>query len=200
MKTAILFLLLALSSCSKDNDSEPQDQLPPISTTGTNTAGCIINGKVLIPKNGVNSTSGFTTFGLTTGAGINFNEPIVGDDYWYVKIVNLRNKDRGYWIYLHLNNTENGVGSYAVNQSNSDFFADGPNNSQIIVRETFNGISGKTFLSSYNSGTIKITRFDYSNGIYSGIFNCTLYNKDDPSEIIQITDGRFDINIATLNQ
>ena len=86
----VLSMVLALSSCSKDNDSEPQDQLPPISTTGTNTAGCIINGKVLIPKNGVNSTSGFTTFGLTTGAGINFNEPIVGDDYWYVKIVNLR--------------------------------------------------------------------------------------------------------------
>ena len=51
----IFFLLLSFIaiSCSKDNSIEtPADQLPPITTTGANTAGCIINGKILIPKNG----------------------------------------------------------------------------------------------------------------------------------------------------
>jgi large conductance mechanosensitive channel len=62
-----------------------------------------------------------------------------------------------------------------------------------------NGVQ-KTYWSGNNSGTITITRFDYFNGVYSGIFNVTLYNKDNPTEIIQVTDGRFDINVATLNQ
>ncbi|MCQ4156075.1 DUF5025 domain-containing protein [Riemerella anatipestifer] len=34
----------------------------------------------------------------------------------------------------------------------------------------------------------------------SGTFSATLYNEDNPSEKIQITDGRFDINAKTLNQ
>ena len=199
MKTVILFLILTLASCSNDNDTQPQDQLPAITTIGANTAGCYINEQLLIPKNGINSLSGYPIYGLTTGAGVNFKEPIVGDDYWFVNISNLKNKDHGYWIYIHLNNMEAGVGEYTVGQSNSEFYADASNNPQIIIRETNNGISGKTFISSSNSGTIKITRFDYPNGIYSGIFNAILYNKDNPSEKIQVTDGRFDIKIATLN-
>ena len=200
-KNNFLLLLLAtltLSCCSKD-DNTTQDQLPPITTTGANTAGCIINGKVLIPKNGVNSTSGYPVYGLTTGAGVNFNSPIIGDDYWYINIVNLRSTGKDYWIYIHLNDAIMGIGNYIVGQSNNDFFADGPNNPEIIVRETNNGISGTTYISGSNAGTITITRFDYSNGIYSGIFNATLYNKDIPSEKIQVTDGRFDINLVTLN-
>ena len=198
MKTAILFFFLALASCSKDSNTVG-DELPPITQTGANTAGCIINGKVLIPKNTINSLSGYPVYGLTTGAGVNFNAPIIGDDYWYIKIANLRSTGKDYWIYIHLNDTKIGLSNYIVGQSNVEFFADGPNNPAIIVRETNNGISGTTYISGSNAGTISVTRFDYSNGIYSGIFNATLYNKDNPSEIIQVTDGRFDINLATLN-
>ena len=73
------------------------------------------------------------------------------------------------------------------------------NNNQIIAGIKENGIQ-KIYWSGNNSGTITITRFDYFNGIYSGIFSFTLYNNDNPTETINITDGRFDINVATLNQ
>ena len=43
MRTRILLLLFAFTSCSKDNYNSTQDILPPISTIGANTAGCIIN-------------------------------------------------------------------------------------------------------------------------------------------------------------
>jgi hypothetical protein len=201
-KNIILLLLttFTLSCCNKDNDQPKTeiDQLPPITTIGANTAGCIINGKVLIPKNGAQSFGGPALYGLNISAGNNFNAPIIGDDYWQLEIANKKDSN-GAGIILYIRNMQNGIGNYDVNQSNGELYIDGPNNNQLIAGIKENGIY-KTYWSGINAGEIKITRFDYLNGIYSGIFNCTLYNKNIPSEIIQVTDGRFDINVATLNQ
>ena len=94
-----------------------------------------------------------------------------------------------------------GNGDYIVDQSNGELYIDGPNNNQIIAGIKKDGIN-KTYYSSPNSGIIKITRSDLGMGVslYSGVFNATLYNKDNPAEKIQITDGRFDINGLTLNK
>ena len=201
MKTTIFILLVSiLASCSKDNQSQiPTEQLPPATLVGANTAGCIINGELLLPKNGTQAIGGSPAYGLTTGAGINFHPPIIGDDYKFVRIANLRDIG-GDGIYIHLNDMTLGVGNYIIGQSNNEYYIDGPNNPQIIAH-IYDGVNlGKTFLSGTDAGTITITHFDYPNGIYSGTFSATLYNKDNPTEKIQVTDGRFDISIATLNQ
>ena len=198
MKYLFLPFLVLLFGCTKTETTTPQNTLPPITQVGANTAGCIINGKVLVPKNGSQAIGGSTAYGLTTGAGINFHPPIIGDDYKYISIKNLKDIG-GDGIYIHFNDMTKGVISYIVGQSNGQYFDDGPNNPQIIAN-TYDGVNnGKTYYSSPNSGIIIVTRFDYPNGIYSGTFNCSLYNKDNPSDIIQVTDGRFDIKIATLN-
>ena len=202
MKTTLFFLFLALSSCSKNNDTPqtPQDQLPQITTIGANTAGCIINGKVLIPKNGINGISGYPIYGLVTYAGPNFSSPDF-NDYYAIKIMNLKDKGLNYSVYVHLNNINAGAINYTVGQSNGEYFIDGPNTPHIIVQEFNNNIfTGKLFLSIASYGIIKINRFDYPNHIISGTFNCTLYNKDNTAETISVSDGRFDINTATLNQ
>lgn len=200
MKTLIYILsLITLTACNKDDNTEtPQDQLPPITQTGANTAGCIINGKVLIPKNGSQAIGGPPLYGMNVNAGINFSEPIIGDDYWQLEIANKRDPNSA-GIVLWIKDMQQGIGNYIINQSNGELYADGPNNNQVIAGIKENGVQ-KTYWSGNNAGTITITRFDYLNGIRSGIFNVTLYNKDNPTEIIQVTDGRFDINIATLNQ
>ena len=159
MKNLILtaVFLCFLNSCTKDSaTSTPVDTLPPITTIGANTAGCLINGKVLIPKNGSQAIGGSP-------------------------------------LYL-------GMGDYTIGQSNGEKFILASNNPQIILETHYNVVPSKKYISNVNSGTIKVTRFDYPNGIYSGIFNCTLYNVNIPSEKIQITDGRFDIKISTLNR
>ena len=103
-------------------------------------------------------------------------------------------------IILWIKNMSAGNGDYIVGQSNGELYSLGPNNNQIFAGITENGIN-KTYWSGANSGIIKITRSDLGAGIslYSGTFNATLYNKDNPYEIIQITDGRFDFNSLTLN-
>lgn len=200
MKNLLLIFAFSflLSCCTKNETTTPKDTLLPITQVGANTAGCVINGKVLIPKNGSQAIGGSSAYGLTIGGGINFNTPIIGDDFFYIRILNLKDVG-GDGIYIHFNDMTKGVGSYIVGQSNGQYFDDGPNNPQIIAN-TYDGVNnGKTYYSGINSGIINVTRFDYPNGIYSGTFNCTLYNKDNPSEKIQVTDGRFDIKVATLN-
>ena len=197
MKSAILFFFLLLASCSKDNNTV-DDQLPPITQTGANTAGCIINGKVLIPKNGSQAIGGSPNYGINFNAGNNFwpNK----DDYWQLEIANKRDSNST-GVILYIRNMSGGNGDYIVDQSNGELYIDGPNNNQIIAGIKKDVIN-KTYYSSPNSGIIKITRSDLGTGVslYSGVFNATLYNKNDPSEKIQITDGRFDFNYRTLTK
>ena len=189
----ILFILV-LSACTK-NDAAPQDQLPPATRIGANTAGCYINGELLVPTNGINPISGSPSFGLEYVVGPHFGATL-GNDYFSLWIANRKNKT----LYIHLPTLINGIGNYNIGQSNGDIGIDGPNNPDILVFIKNLDNKYKTFYSSNNAGVISITRFDYPNKIYSGTFNCTLYNKDNSSEIIQITNGRFDINGITLNR
>ena len=188
---------MTIFACNKDDDPiQPRvDQLPPATTSGANTAGCIINGKVLIPKNGINPTSGQDVYGLDGHTGINFDVIPYGNNHFAFAIYNIKDKGFNYSIYVHLNNVLNGTGNYTVGQSNAEYWSFASNNPQIIARETFDGVSGKTFLSSPNSGTITITRFDYPNHVISGTFSATLYNQTNTTEVIQVTDGRFDLKI-----
>lgn len=54
MKTKILlfFTILSLMGCSSDDTTTPQQKLPPATTTGANTFGCLIDGKILLPRSG----------------------------------------------------------------------------------------------------------------------------------------------------
>ena len=197
----ITFLAASLfTACSKDNTPPPEpDKLPEATTVGANTAGCYINGRLIIPKNGINGISGSTSYGLEYTVGPNFGPPIF-NEYFALDMANLKNQGLGYTIYIQLNNLLNANGIYTVGQSNGLYFSDGPDNPQIIVTEVQGTIStGKRFLSSSNSGIIKITRFDYTNKIISGTFSCNLYSNQSPNESIQVTEGRFDINLVTLN-
>ena len=198
MKANILLLsvFLYLAGCSKD--SAPQDQLPAATTIGANKAGCYINGELLVPKNNIPNIGSPTSFGIQRYTGINFGSTY-GNDYYAIQIAN-RKDPGGDYIYIQIPSLINGSGDYLIGQSNGQLFIDGPNNPHAIVH-TYDGVNlGKTYYSGSNAGTIKITRFDFPSRIISGIFNLTVYNKDNPSETIEITEGRFDINGFTLNQ
>ena len=67
MKKIILILFsFLLVSCSKDNPFETPttpDQLPPATTVGANTVGCLVNGEVFLPhKNNPFGSSPTTCF------------------------------------------------------------------------------------------------------------------------------------------
>ena len=54
MRTLIIFLSLAFTMCCKKTETSSLDaelaKLPPITQTGANTFGCLVNGKAVTPN------------------------------------------------------------------------------------------------------------------------------------------------------
>ncbi|MGY0426673.1 MAG: hypothetical protein ACWIPI_07575 [Polaribacter sp.] len=191
LKTTFLLFTLTLSNCENKDPQDPQDQLPPITQTGANTFGCIINDKVLIPKD----KTGYTPPGGGTPKGIIVKHR--PNNNFIIDVANL--KDNGsddIYIYIY-NLTSTGIYNLGLSNNQTDI-SFSPNYSHAFCR-TYDGVNqGKVYLSNLNSGTITITRFDPVNFIVSGTFELSVFNKDNPNETIEVTDGRFDVNWSTL--
>jgi hypothetical protein len=201
MKTQLLTLALSLQlfvACNNDDNKSSvcQDYLPAITTTGANTFGCCINGNLLIPRDGT-GTIGGSDDGL-----IGWGDPTGNNQYIEIDVKDYKSA-RTASILIHIKNPiQNGIGEYIINQSNGYRGLDGMNNTYIHCRvfdEKTN--SYQYYRSTENSGLINLSSIQFipivSDKI-SGIFSCTLKNSSNPNDIIEIKDGRFDINWLTL--
>jgi hypothetical protein len=93
-----------------------------------------------------------------------------------------------------------GVGYYIVNESGCSQGDDSFDNNNMYCR-IFDYSEGiyKTYCSFENSGEIIITRYDRDNRILSGTFSGRVRNKNNPNDIVDITDGRFDFDLNTVH-
>ena len=192
----ILAVLLLFIGCS--SDSNPEEGLPKETQTGANTFGCLIDGKLLVPRSGnnniVNPLSGATLWG---------GYPDVFD-YFELEIIDYKSPKRGS-LLLHMHNVVNtGIETYNIDESNGLENVDGHNHTYLhcVVFDKITN-SYQQYVSYNNSGTLSIIRLsiDVINGnIVSGIFNCKLRNIQNPDDEIEITNGRFDINSLTVAQ
>ncbi len=60
-------------------------------------------------------------------------------------------------------------------------------------------INNNKYLSIKNSGNVTFSKSNSNSSIYSGNFSLELKNINNENDIINITEGRFDINLNTLN-
>ena len=180
MKKIILILFsFLLVSCSKDNPFETpttQDQLPPATTVGANTVGCLVNGEVLLPK-----------------GGRPFGPPILTCYYQYL--------NGSYEFGLgYTNNQQNNIIRGVYLFTNKLQFVQGQTYTLSLDQQNnsaYAQYSPDTFLegfatNSQNVGQIKITKLDETNAIISGTFWFNAV-KTTTGEIIHITEGRFDL-------
>jgi len=170
----VLFVTLTscslLSSCKKDNARG--EQLPPATQIGANTFGCLINGKVFIPKGYTNPYPNYRVF-VDPGYNNNFD---------------IR-------TYSYQNNVETDVGfssfgidaiGYYVVQNGGLIY---PDSRQNINSEVCNFTSSTN---NYKNGFLKITRFDLQAGVIAGEFEWNLFDSTISCDTIRITRGRFD--------
>jgi hypothetical protein len=189
--TLMIALFLLLIGCS--SDSNPEDGLPKETQTGANTFGCLIDGELLVPRS-KNSTNDFGVYDPLNFLGSyddnhNYNEIEV----WDYK------SNKTTVLLLHIQGLyANGAKDYVIQESNGMSNIDGYEHSYVhctIFDKKTN--SYQQYVSYENSGVIKIS-FYSAYARVSGIFNCRIRNIDNPSDEIEITNGRFDINGATL--
>ena len=179
-----LFALL-LTTCSK----EQVETLPPATQVGANTFGCKVNGKNWIPNGGPGFggpkpiEGGFVVRIISGNAG-NPQERVVINVNAYKKngeIINLyiNKRQTGYYQF----NSITAILPYSNYPPNYGAFA----NSQ-----------GWFITNDKSTGEINITRCDTVNAILSGTFSFKAALHSDPSQRVEVTDGRFDINLRTL--
>ena len=94
---ATSFILIS-SSCKKNKSDNPINQLPPETQTGANTFGCLVDGKVFLPKD----PETFDLYSLVNKGVVLWGSP---DEVSYleleVKSIN------GFKINIHMQNIQN---------------------------------------------------------------------------------------------
>jgi hypothetical protein len=195
-KLFLLFLTTLIISCSSDDSSsDPASRLPPETQTGANTFGCIIDGKILLPRSG--NTSQVNPL---SGADLTRGYPTF--DYYELEVIDYKSNPRAS-LFLHMHNAvANSIGTYVIDNSNGQTSIDGFEHHYLHCN-IYNSEkkSYQKYVSFENSGSFTITkslRNATTGNIFSGTFNCKVRNINDPTDEIEITDGRFDINSLTV--
>ncbi len=173
MKTTILISMLILlnSSCKNDDDMpvNPVDALPPATQIGAQTFGCLVDGKVFLPKDfGINRLNAF-------------NQNIDGK---FTLVVSSANND-GIEINLigsRLDSVDE-IKYPLISEADGKFSA-------IFIAPLVNDILDKS-TTNEKPGSLTITHHDPQNFILSGTFEFTVLDND--GKEIKITDGRFDV-------
>jgi hypothetical protein len=172
-----LFLISAiilLYGCSNDDDCQGVECLPPETQSGANTAGCLVNGKVLIPKQDGISPSVVVYYQLFEGNYF-FNLSFIDQSNGGLEGVRLRTG------YIELE--ENQVYVLDKNRDeHGDFEGAGG--------EYQSSFSNEYHTTSVVTGEIFFTRVDPSNSTISGTFWFDAINEE--GEIVEVREGRFD--------
>jgi len=176
MKNILSITMLALlcaASCKKENKNE--DQLPPATQTGANTFGCLVNGKVFIPK-GLSGTGSQNYRGVY--------EIFTGRPYLKLIAAQYINNDFQGEMYFSIDSFYT-IGTYPLRRNKNRIVYGG---------KFFNscGISGFD-TSTYQFGQYNIIKHDVILGIFAGTFSGKI--KPTNCDTINITEGRFDIKL-----
>jgi len=177
MKYTLVFIILlsGLFACRKSS-SNKKDQLPPITQTGANTFGCLVNGQVFTPQGFEQNHPAFDMIVDPTFQNGNFG----------ITVFNKKRK-----MHMDIGSNEiNNIGVYPIN----DF-------TRLVTVSIYNDMTNCYFGPSmqciltgpcYVNGNLTLSRYDLSNKIFSGTFEFTLYDPEISCDTFKITQGRFD--------
>ena len=174
---SLFFVLFLFASCDKNGSIfNGEEKLPTASTTGANTVGCLINGKVFLPhQSGINPS--VNCFYQIEG----------GEQYFVMNFADLRN-GKNEMVVLMLRKID--VKEDEVYKLNKTFN---------IAPELTGGLgvysseeSQLFYTNEIVTGELKITRLDISKSIIAGSFWFDAVN--DKGTKVEIREGRFDWN------
>ena len=168
-----MLMLLCAAGCKKDKASE--DQLPAATQSGANTFGCLVNGKVFVPK-------GYDDNGRPNPH-VQYDYDLNGQAYLAIDARQFNNNISSGTIIISFVNF-NSVGSYTINNQNFRYSVGWDpyllNCSVSVIDPAVTALGGGD-----------ITKFDISNRIISGTFAFKAIKSG--CDTVRVTNGRFDI-------
>ena len=190
--TFLISILIASISCNSNDDVTSEISLPEATLIGANTFGAYANGILIIPRDG----SG--TFGSEDKGMRRYIGPTEDNIEYHEIRMNDFKSNRTSSMTIHFTQLDSlGIGEYTILESNcyEGAFNIQTNNLQCRIYNTDLNLY-VSYCSIPNSGFINVSRFE--DGYLSGTFYCKAANVEDPDDIIDITDGRFDTYAPTL--
>jgi hypothetical protein len=167
--TSLFLLLLSVPRCKKDHF-----HLPPETTTGANTFGCKVNGKVFVPRDGRGRPGLFCQY-VYLGEG--------GGGGWFLNIPATDWKDN------NLQAIDITTDSLFVTENNTYPFK---RRAKGFANAAYSYGSKYYEISQTDTGQLEITKNDPSQRILSGRFWFNGTDKE-TGEKIEVREGRFDI-------
>jgi len=193
MKTIyILLIALLATACNSDDPVDPASLLPPITTTGENTFGCLIDGKFFKPRDG-RSTINSDNKGLRIITTETTNVEYDIRDFA---------SERTSSLLIHIEGFQyNSSAIYQFQESNGLSGIDGLNNNYVHCRIWKNAEFGyQRYVSYPNSGNINIVNriIQGEANYHNATFNLKLINTQISNDTISIELGRFDLESFSL--
>jgi hypothetical protein len=166
--------LLTLLGCSLfSKPSDPVEVLPAATQEGRNTLGCLLNGKVWVPK----GNHGTSNLNLSY-------DPTYNHGTFDLRAYRYPDASSYLQSLVLFSDSLSGTGSFS--------FSKGSNQAAVFVdHTTCEYVSIDADVESW--GDLMITRFDLSKGIISGTFELTLTRNG--CDTVRMTQGRFDMKI-----
>jgi hypothetical protein len=181
MKHRIFLMVVAtlffLASCKKEKNQNTTDipGLPPVTETGANTLGFLLNGVPWVPA-GNNGTAN-----LSIDFDPGFNNGIVNIAAYSAKNLQISQ------LVLFIKDSLNSLSVFPFSYKIGKAFLGG-----VIFTDTNSCERHSEDSTNYCSGVIRISKLDWTNNIITGVFECKLFNPN-CGDTIKITNGRFDM-------
>jgi hypothetical protein len=181
MKKLVILLTITatlLSCCKKDVTLTPTplSQLPPVTQTGANTFGCLLDGQVFVP-------------GITNNSYQCFYQLVNGEYYFWV---GANNQKKGVLTALSIGTEKLTITEGQIlnlyDRINGNCFG------RYFLGNDLTGVIENNYTSTTNTGELKITKLDFAKSIVSGTFWYDVKDKD--GVVHQIREGRFDMKFS----
>ena len=180
-KKILILIITAILSFGCERDDNFVTELPPITTTGENTFGALIEGEIYVPQ----------LSGLSSRLAIEFDFPEPPDYFLSVRTTRTSQesslKDANLWIRqpnvkkVDIYETMTASGDYKNTRYQNFFYHDTIENCGTL------------------EGRLEIIHLDTINKIVSGIFELKLIQSDQPyDQCLEIASGRFDLKKIEL--
>ena len=172
--TILILFVFCFSECKKHKPETPVEQLPPVTQSGKNTLGFLLNGQPWTPA-GNNGRANLSIY-----VDINYKKGTFNITAYRI-LSNANRESVGF-----------GIADSLIFQSIPETLKLGKHSlfglSLITNQCTYDFFDSST----YRSGQLTLSKFDKTNQIISGTFDVVLY-KSGCGDTLKITEGRFDM-------